>query len=742
MGLRRPADLRRRGRAGRRPVHHHHRPSVRGLLRVRARPARPRPLDELLGLVRDRLAEAVERLGGAGRAGAVLRARVLDAPRAAGQGDGHGRNPALQGAFGRRRHQQALHHRPQLPAARPGATASSAESSCGCRRAPGPFGRGAGARGRRLLLRGVLRRARPAAVSHRDPAGAGRPATPAGRGCCTSSRPCSARSAPRCGAGSPTASAANGCCCAPSWGSPLSFLLAGWADSLATFTAALVLQGILGGTFAASNGYLGAALEGPALSRALTLMQGSARAALVVAPIVVGSLSRLAVAAPPVRPARRTAADGRPVAGGAARTGRGPPRNRSARRRGRPRRRADAGRSPLQGPVRPGVRLRLLHRHLLPLPDLPRRGAAPGHLTARCPACCSPCHTCAIWCRRWRCTPRSATGPGPGSPLGFACIALGLAGHGVADSLAALIAVRLLLGAGLTLGLVCLSVLAADCARGRAPGGLFGSLEFFSKAGAVAAGLAAAAGNARFGPAAPVLTGTAAAAVTVARHRDSSPFPPLHPAPAGAVDALADLTSPGSTARLAPPARSAAVLPTADEAVAHTLLNCLLREVSGPEHQTAVADGQPAAAAAAPRRPAAGRPAPHLAARRPPVHRPGERAAATAAGRRWTGGGWPSTRTTSCRCARACATRSSWSRSPPATARVAHRRSTGPRAASRTRRRGPALGLPRLRAVPAVRAPLPPDAQGPHRRPARLGRVRAGGRRRPSRCGTSPSAST
>lgn len=32
-------------------------------------------------------------------------------------------------------------------------------------------------------------------------------------------------------------------------------------------------------------------------------------------------------------------------------------------------------------------------------------------------------------------------------------------------------------------------------------------------------------------------------------------------------------------------------LPTADDAVAHTLLNCLLREVSGPEHQTAIDDG-------------------------------------------------------------------------------------------------------------------------------------------------------
>ncbi|MFF2074123.1 IucA/IucC family protein [Kitasatospora sp. NPDC058162] len=34
-----------------------------------------------------------------------------------------------------------------------------------------------------------------------------------------------------------------------------------------------------------------------------------------------------------------------------------------------------------------------------------------------------------------------------------------------------------------------------------------------------------------------------------------------------------------------------AELPGADEAVAHTLLNCLLREVSAPEHQTAVDDG-------------------------------------------------------------------------------------------------------------------------------------------------------
>ncbi|MEV5510053.1 IucA/IucC family protein [Streptomyces orinoci] len=40
-----------------------------------------------------------------------------------------------------------------------------------------------------------------------------------------------------------------------------------------------------------------------------------------------------------------------------------------------------------------------------------------------------------------------------------------------------------------------------------------------------------------------------------------------------------------------PPSLTGAVL-SADQAVAHTLLNCLLREVSGPEHQTAVTGGR------------------------------------------------------------------------------------------------------------------------------------------------------
>ncbi|MFP1625007.1 MFS transporter [Streptomyces sp. 5K101] len=298
-------------------------------------------------------------------------------------------------------------------------------------------------------------------------------------------------------------------------GLAVAFLLAGWADSIATFTAALVLQGILGGTFAASNGYLGAALEGPDLSKALTLMQGAARAALVFAPIVVGSLS------PWLSPHRQyallavlplTAAllicvlpesrGGR----AAAPTVKDVPQEEAA---------------PEPAPT---TSLRALYAlefafvfstvisfpYLVSLIDerLPGTSPAVSGLLFALPHLCYLVTSMAVH-KAFHRRPRL------GLALGFLCIALGLAGHGVALSLPALTVVRLVLGAGLTLGLVCLSVLAADCAKGRAPGGMFGSLEFFSKAGAVAAGVAAAVGNSHFGPTAPVLTGTAVALATI-----------------------------------------------------------------------------------------------------------------------------------------------------------------------------------------------------------------------------------
>ncbi|MEU9116299.1 MFS transporter [Streptomyces sp. NPDC048483] len=307
------------------------------------------------------------------------------------------------------------------------------------------------------------------------------------------------------------------------------FLLAGWADSMGTFVAALVLQGILGGTFAASNGYLGAALEGNALSRALTLMQGSARAALVFAPIVVGSLSPwlsphrqyALLAVLPLTAAVMLAALPEPPRAPAA-----------AARKAEAAAETDVVQAPEAGSgtaVEPAghgplASLRALYAlefafvfstvisfpYLIALikERIPGTGPAVSGVLFALPHMCYLVAAMAVHAV-FRTRPRL------GIALGFGCIALGLAGHGLVDSLAGFIVVRLVLGAGLTLGLVCLSVLAADCAKGRAPGGLFGSIEFFSKAGAVAAGVAAAAGNDWFGPAAPVVTGTAIAVATV-----------------------------------------------------------------------------------------------------------------------------------------------------------------------------------------------------------------------------------
>ncbi|MFC4638747.1 MFS transporter [Deinococcus hohokamensis] len=85
-------------------------------------------------------------------------------------------------------------------------------------------------------------------------------------------------------------------------GLALSFVLTGAARTPAELAAALALQGVLGGTFAASGAYLASQLRGAELTRALTLLQGSARAALVVAPVsvalLVGARSPLALYPP------------------------------------------------------------------------------------------------------------------------------------------------------------------------------------------------------------------------------------------------------------------------------------------------------------------------------------------------------------------------------------------------------------------------------------------------------------
>ncbi|MCL1125420.1 MFS transporter [Shewanella surugensis] len=66
------------------------------------------------------------------------------------------------------------------------------------------------------------------------------------------------------------------------------FLLSGFADSLWLFALGLIVQGVSGGTLAASNAYLSRLYQGKALANSLNLTQSSARLALVSAPIILG----------------------------------------------------------------------------------------------------------------------------------------------------------------------------------------------------------------------------------------------------------------------------------------------------------------------------------------------------------------------------------------------------------------------------------------------------------------------
>ncbi|WP_372982282.1 MFS transporter [Marinobacter sediminum] len=68
------------------------------------------------------------------------------------------------------------------------------------------------------------------------------------------------------------------------------FVLAGLAPSVTTFALALILQGFLGGTFAASSAYLSTVARGQSLAHALNWMQGSARSAMLLAPVMFGAL--------------------------------------------------------------------------------------------------------------------------------------------------------------------------------------------------------------------------------------------------------------------------------------------------------------------------------------------------------------------------------------------------------------------------------------------------------------------
>ncbi|MFA0812177.1 MFS transporter [Microbulbifer epialgicus] len=76
-------------------------------------------------------------------------------------------------------------------------------------------------------------------------------------------------------------------------GLTMGFLLCGFADSLGMFILGLLVQGLCGGTLAASNAYLATQLKGQHLTNSLNLTQLSARVALIVGPIALGFFTQL-----------------------------------------------------------------------------------------------------------------------------------------------------------------------------------------------------------------------------------------------------------------------------------------------------------------------------------------------------------------------------------------------------------------------------------------------------------------
>ena len=209
-------------------------------------------------------------------------------------------------------------------------------------------------------------------------------------------------------------------------------------------------------------------------------------------------------------------------------------------------------------------------------------------------------------------------------------------------------------------------------------------------------------------------------------------------------------STPASALASAPTAP--AELPSADEAVAHTLLNCLLREVSAPEHQTAVTDGH--LLLRLPRRGVLLR----VALRRTSLlgaHRFAGPVSEETADGGWTEVGWRrlAEYTQDELSLRTGVHNEEFLEQIASSHRITvsavrrERRTAGRVLPERDAVRGadsrPADGrrrLPRVRAVAGVRTPLPPHAQGPHRRTRTPGPPTRRRPARPSRCAISPYA--
>jgi MFS family permease len=284
-----------------------------------------------------------------------------------------------------------------------------------------------------------------------------------------------------------------------------SFLLAGYASNSLSFLAALVLQGVLGGTFAASNAYLAMVASGTTLTRSLTAMQWSARAALVAAPaclgLWMGAESPIVLyrwlALLPLLAAALIAwlpAGGAPA--GAA-----------------PRAPADVPTTPAPATPRQIYVLQLgfvfatVVTFPYFIPDMQQR--LPGASAAMAGLLFGLPHLVYL-----AAAPLLSRRLGLAPSLGllaaaFGTLALSLFAQAVPLETPALVFWRLLMGAAMTAGFIGLHALVASVVHAGNAGRTFGWFESSSKWGAVAAGLAAGAATTAVGLRAPYLLGAA-----------------------------------------------------------------------------------------------------------------------------------------------------------------------------------------------------------------------------------------
>lgn len=283
-----------------------------------------------------------------------------------------------------------------------------------------------------------------------------------------------------------------------------SFLLAGFATHTWVFFAALALQGVLGGTFAASNAYLATLASGPALARSLTAMQWSARAALVAAPLALG-LALQAGAGSPIELYRWLALLPLAAAGLAGCL----PAGAAAQK-------APAAHAPAAlAEATPRQVYALQSAFVFATvvsfpyfaPHVQQRFA--GLSTGMAGLLFGLPHAvyllAALPLTRWLARGRRAVT----LAAAFAALALCLVGQALAGSLATLIAWRLVMGLAMTAGFIALHGLIAGVVHGGNAGRTFGWFESSSKWGAVAAGLSAGFVAQAVGLSAPFLLGAA-----------------------------------------------------------------------------------------------------------------------------------------------------------------------------------------------------------------------------------------